>query len=148
MKGSDNQRSTDDLLEILKQQSLGAAINEIEPDQPNITIKDYIDRFLAEHNTQPKDIHKKSGITKSYFYALTEGAKTNPSRDIMIRLCFGLGLDLNGTQRFLKTFGAAVLYARNRRDSIIIHALDNGLSVRQCDENLFEYGEKPLVGGG
>lgn len=148
LKNLPPQKSTDDLLEILKQQSLDTAMNEIEPDQPNITIKNYIDKFLAEHNAQPSDIHKKSGITRSYFYALTEGAKTNPSRDIMIRLCFGLGLDLDETQRFLKTFGAAMLYARNRRDSIIIHAIDNGLSVRQCDDNLFEYGEKPLVGGG
>lgn len=141
-----SEKSTDDLLEVLKRETLDDAIGKIAPDQVNFTVKAYIDKLVAERNIKLPDVHKKSGLNKSYFYAITEGVKKNPSRDILIRLCFGFEFGLDEAQKFLKTLGAAPLYARNRRDSIIIHALDNKLSVNRCNANLDEYGEKALVG--
>lgn len=146
MNNDEKEKSTDDLLEVLKRDTLNVAIDKISPDQLNITLKAYIDKLIIERQVKLADVCKKTGLNKSYFYALTEGTKTNPSRDVMIRLCFGFEMSLDEAQRFLKTFGAAMLYARNRRDSIIIHALDNGLSVKRCNDNLDEYGEKILVG--
>lgn len=147
MNNDEKKNSTDDLLEVLKRESLGSAIDKIKDDQLNITLKEYIDKRVLKHKLNLADIHRRSGLNKSYFYALSEGKKTNPSRDVLIRLCFGFEMSLDEAQRFLKTFGAAMLYARSRRDSIIIHALDNGLSVSRCNENLDEYGEKILIGG-
>lgn len=141
-----SEKSTDDLLEVLKRDTLDDAIGKIESEQLNITLKQYIDKLVAERGIKLPDAHKRSGLNKSYFYALTEGKKTNPSRDVLIRLCFGFEMSLDETQKFLKTFGAAMLYARNRRDSIIIHALDNKLSVIKCNDNLGDYGEKILIG--
>lgn len=139
-------KTTDDLLEVLKRGTLEDAIGKIEPDQVNFTVKEYIDKLIAGRNVRLSDVYKRSGLNKSYFYAITEGVKKNPSRDILIRLCFGFEFGLDEAQKFLKTLGAAPLYARNRRDSIIIHALDNGLSVNRCNANLDEYGEKALIG--
>lgn len=141
-----SEKSTDDLLEVLKRDTLDDAIGKIKSEQLNITLKEYIDKLITERKIKLADAHKKSGLNKSYFYALTEGVKTNPSRDVLIRLCFGFEMSLDEAQKFLKTFGAAMLYARNRRDSIIIHALDNRLSVKRCNDNLYDYGEKILIG--
>ena len=141
-----SEKSTDDLLEVLKRDTLEEAIDKIRSEQLNITLKEYIDKLIAKRKIKLSDAYRKSGLNKSYFYALTEGVRTNPSRDVLIRLCFGFEMSLDEAQKFLKTFGAAMLYARNRRDSIIIHALDNKLSVDQCDYNLYEYKEKILAG--
>ena len=141
-----SEKSTDDLLEVLKRDTLDDAIGKIKSEQLNITLKQYIDKLIAERNIKPADAHKRSGLNKSYFHALINGTKTNPSRDVLIRMCFGFEMSLDEAQKFLKTFGAAMLYARNRRDSIIIHALDNKLSVIECNDNLGDYGEKILIG--
>ena len=142
-----SEKSTGDLLEVLKRETLDSAMGKIEPDQVKFTVKELTDKLIAERRVKLADVYKRSGINKSYFYAITGGVRKNPSRDILIRLCFGFGFGLDEAQKFLKTLGAAPLYARNRRDSIIIHALDNKLSVNRCNDNLYEYGEKILAGG-
>ena len=53
-------------------------------------------------------------------------------------LCFGMGLNEEETQRMLKTFSMPTLYARNRRDSVVIFAIENHLSVIEMNELLFE----------
>lgn len=139
-------KTTGKLVEALRQPSLDSAMDEIKSEQLTETLKSRLDELVMERNVKLANVCKKTGLNKSYFYALTEGTKTNPSRDVMIRLCFGFGLDLDETQAFLKNLGAAMLYARNRRDAIIIHALENGLTVGQCNDNLEEYKERKLVG--
>lgn len=150
MKGTKKEikygKTTGELVEALRQPSLGGAMSEIASEQLDTTLKSYLDKLVMERNVKLAEVCKKTGLNKSYFYALTEGTKTNPSRDVMLRLCFGFELDLDEAQTFLKTFGAAMLYARNRRDSVIIHALENKLSVDQCNDDLEEYKERKLVG--
>lgn len=146
MKNDEHKRSTDDLLEVIKNNSLDKTIEEIQGEQIDISLREYLNSILQKRGLKPADVMKKTGLNKSYFYALLDGTKTNPSRDVLIRLCFGFEMPLDEAQIFLKTFGAAMLYARNRRDSIIIHAIENKLSVMQCDCNLYDYSQKSLTG--
>ena len=45
--------------------------------------------------------------------------------DKLIALCFGMMLDIDETDDLLKYAGYNPLYARNKRDSIIIFAISN-----------------------
>ncbi len=135
-------KSTGELLEVIKNNPLDKTIKEIQEEQLNISLRDYLNDLIVEHGSKPADVMKKAGLNKSYFYAIIDGNRVNPSRDILIRLCFGFELSLDETQKLLKTFGAAVLYPRSRRDSIIIHAIENKLTLAECNDNLHDYGQK------
>ncbi len=135
-------KSTGELLEVIKNNPLDKTIKEIQEEQLNISLRDYLNGLIVEHGSKPADVMKKAGLNKSYFYAIIDGKRVNPSRDILIRLCFGFELSLDETQKLLKTFGAAVLYPRSRRDSIIIHAIENKLTLAECNDNLHDYGQK------
>lgn len=58
----------------------------------------------------------------------------------------GLGCSLRETQRLLKLAGAAELYPKVRRDAIIIWCIDRGMSREACDDELWRFGEKTLLG--
>lgn len=141
---NNHEKSTDDLLEVLKHNPLDNALDEIEPEQNKCTLSDFLNDLIFRTNAKLPDVMKRSGLTKSYFYALTSGKKCNPSRDVLIQLCFGFQMSLEDSQKFLKTMGAAMLYPRRRRDSIIIHALENRLPLIECNYNLSLYKEKEL----
>lgn len=135
-------KSTGELLEVIKNNPLDRTIEKIQDEQLNISLREYLNGLFIEHGSKPSDVMKKAGLNKSYFYAIIDGTRVNPSRDVLIRLCFGFELSLDETQKLLKTFGAAVLYPRSRRDSIIIHAIENKLTLEQCNDNLHDYGQK------
>ncbi len=142
MKKDQHKKSTGELLEVIKNNPLDKTIKEIQDEQLNISLSEYLNGLIAERGSKPSEVMKKAGLNKSYFYALLDGKRVNPSRDVLVRLCFGFELSLDETQKFLKTFGAAVLYPRSRRDSIIIHAIENKLTLAECNDNLYEYGQK------
>ena len=65
-------------------------------------------------------------------------------QDKLIRFAIGAGLDLDETQTLLKHAKYAPLYARNKRDGVIIYAINNKKSSVDCDILLSETGEEPL----
>ena len=75
-------------------------------------------------------------------YQLFRGARSNPSRNVVLRLAFGMKLDLDETRRLLKIASCGDLYPKNARDCVIIHSIINGKSVIDTnialDENGFE----------
>ena len=46
----------------------------------------------------------------------------------------------------MKLAGAAELYPKVRRDAIIIWCIDRGMSREACDDELWRFGEKTLLG--
>ena len=75
---------------------------------------------------------------------LSLAKKTNPSRDKMIMLCFGLRLNAEGANRLLRMAAVGDLYPRNPRDTIIINALNFNLNVIEANNALEELGEDEL----
>jgi len=78
-------------------------------------------------------------MDKNYAYQIFNGNKTHPSRDKMIALAIGMGLNVLETRKLLKIAGACDLYARNPRDSVIIFGLNNRLSLIDTNELLNDY---------
>lgn len=100
------------------------------------------------------ELFRKSGLTKAalakqagtsdvYLYQIFSGGRM-PSRDRTLCLCFGLAASLEDSQALLKHSGLAQLYARNRRDAIIIYGLSNGMTLYEVNEKLFEANEDTL----
>ncbi|MCR5796261.1 MAG: helix-turn-helix domain-containing protein [Solobacterium sp.] len=93
----------------------------------------------------PADLVRASGIDRTYCYQILNGTKPRPGRDKIIRLCIAAGLTLKETMRALKTGGEAVLYARNRRDAVIIYCIEQGYSCEETDILLDDMNERPLM---
>lgn len=102
---------------------------------------DYFHSLLEEKNISRVDIVKNSGVDRTYVYQILSG-KRQAGRDRILALCLAAGLTLEETQRCLKLAGHAPLYVKNRRDAILIFAINTRLNVMQTEELLDEYGEK------
>ncbi|MBD5093070.1 MAG: hypothetical protein HDT27_07960 [Subdoligranulum sp.] len=95
---------------------------------------------LLEENgvTRAQAIHDAM-LNNIYGYQIFSGART-PSRDKLLALAFGMRLSYEQTDTLLKTQGYARLYARRRRDAVIIHGLMHQTPLLEVNTRLYENG--------
>lgn len=136
-------KTTEELLNTLKSSSLEAYLENNGGELIENPICDYLTAVISEKNLEKSKVIKKSNIQTNYAYQILSGVKI-PSRDKLIALCFGMSLTLDETQTLLKYAGYAPLYPRNKRDSVIITALENHESVIRCNITLDELNQSPL----
>ena len=137
------QKSTEELLNILKHSNLKPYLSENHREMAENPICDYLTAVLCEKKLQKSEVIKKSNIQLNYAYQIFSGLKI-PSRDKLISLCFGMDLCLDETQTLLKYAGYAALYPRSGRDSVIITALEKHETVINCNIMLDELNFSPL----
>lgn len=53
-------------------------------------------------------------------------------------------MNLRETDRLLQAAGANELYCKNKRDAIIIFAVQKGYSLQKTDEELYRFGEETI----
>ncbi len=139
------EKSTGELLEILKSKKDYKEFLEEEIGELCFqSISEYLEMLLSEKGLKKAEVIDRSNIDKNYAYQIFNGNKTNPSRDKMIMLAFGMKLNLNETRSLLKIAGLNDLYVRNPRDSIIIYCIYNNLSLIQTNEYLDDLSLKIL----
>lgn len=111
------------------------------------TLVDYLEKLLEDRSMKRSEVVRDSGLNGTFLYDIFKG-KSRPGRDRAIMLAFGLHCSLAETQRLLRLSGVAELWAKTRRDAIIIWAVNRGLSREQCDDLLWNFREKTLLGTG
>ncbi|MCF0143697.1 MAG: helix-turn-helix transcriptional regulator [Firmicutes bacterium] len=87
---------------------------------------DYFNSFVSQRELEIPDIITRSNISKNYIYNIINGRK-NPSRDKIIALCIGAGMNVREINRALKIAELGVLYAKNERDARITIAVNKGI---------------------
>lgn len=138
------QKKTSELLEELKKSgNIKEYFDHNRDELSNIELKGYLDGLLIAKGVKRAQAIRRSGLNDIYAYQIFSGLR-HPTRDKIISLCFGMELTVDEAQHLLNKAGVAELYPRNSRDSIILHALKNGLSVIECDTQLSDLGENPL----
>ncbi len=139
------QKNTEELNNELKEASdIRRFIKENEEELLSEKLSELLNDILKKKGMTKAEVIKKGDLTKSYTYELFKDKKKRPSRDKLIRFAIGAGLDLDETQTLLKHAKYAPLYARNKRDGVIIYAINNKKSSVDCDILLSETGEEPL----
>lgn len=142
----DIKKTTDELLKILQnKENIQAYINENSDEMLDVNLSEYLKQLLEKYKITKNEAIKNSRLDQIYGYQIFSGVKSNPSRDKLIQLIFGIGLELKDAQRLLRIGRAGELYSRNRRDSIIIFALNKKLDIDKCDDLLFEMNEKTII---
>ncbi|HAG04762.1 MAG TPA: hypothetical protein DCG28_04900 [Lachnospiraceae bacterium] len=126
-------KTTSQLWKILKNsKDIDRYIVENEGEMMDITLAEYLNTLLKQYDISKTEAIKKSNIQQSYGYHLFAGTKTNPSRNHILQLAFGMGLGLEDTQRLLRTAGLSELSPRKKFDNIIIYCIVNKIQIEEC----------------
>lgn len=139
--------TTDELLKILHSTHSVSELNKYtekySEQKDNLSLSEYFSTYLRLHDIQESDLIRSSQIQRNYAYQILNGTK-NPGRDKVLALCLAAQMNYEETQRALTFADLGKLYPRRKRDSIIIFALNQKLSVQQINELLYEENETPL----
>lgn len=137
--------TTSELLKSLSKQncSLEDYFSENDDQFVNEDIKAFWENLITERNYSKSNIINKSDFSYCYFYDVINGRKM-PTKDKVVRLGLAMKLTLDECQKALKISGRSALYPRIRRDSILIYAIENHLTIFQCDALLSKHGEEGL----
>lgn len=140
--------TTEELLKILQKSRTRAELDTYTSQLPEqcgfSSFAEYLFSYLREHDIVESDLIRASQIQRNYAYQVLNGTK-NPGRDKVLALCLAAQMNYEETQRALALANLGKLYPRKHKDSIVIFALEQNLSVQQTNELLFESGEEILA---
>ncbi len=107
------------------------------------SLSEYLQQLLKEKGLERVKVVREAGLNETFGYQIFTGAR-NASRDKILQIAFAMKLSLKETDRLLQAGGVNELYCKNRRDAIIIFALQEGYSLQKADEELYRFGEETI----
>ena len=105
----------------------------------------YISELCRSMGQVPERVIKQASIERTYGHQLFNGTR-KPSRDKVIQLAFGFGLDVDGTQKLLKMAQKNPLYPRIKRDAAILYCINYHIGILEAQSMLHDLG-LTLLGG-
>ena len=119
------EKDTKDLENILKNASPLQVKEYINTEFINgePTFAAYIDMLLDKKGLKRQDVLIRANLPQKYGYKLLTGESHTTDRNKILRICFSMEMTLTETQRVLKLYGMSELYAKSKRDSLLINAL-------------------------
>lgn len=137
-------KPTDELLSQLKKSSnINSYMKENQSNLIQKSLSEYLNEILEQKHLRKADVIRKSEVNEIYSYHIFSGKRT-PSRDKLICICLGMDLKVEEINQALKYAGYGILYARNKRDSIIIWGVEHDQSIAQINDSLYEHKERIL----
>ncbi len=99
----------------------------------------FISEICARSGQVPEQVIKRAAIERTYGHQLFNGTR-KPSRDKVLQLAFGLGLDLESTQKLLQVARKNALYPKLKRDAAIMLCLEKGRDILEAQTLLQSLG--------
>lgn len=143
LQGVDDEPLTEELLERLLASATPEAYLSQTPTDDR-TLSDYLNDLIEARGITRADVVRGSAVNGTFVYQIFNGTR-HVTRDNAIRIAFGIGCSLRETQRLLRHAGVSELWCKDRRDAIIIHCIERGLSRVECDDELYRLGEPTLT---
>ena len=138
------EKSTDDLRqELMERPDLDTYLKENQASFVQDDITGQLAAYFERGNQSKAALARKAGMSEVYLHQVFSGRR-KPSRDRLLCLCVGMGLNLEETQRMLKRAACAPLYPKHQRDAIISHGIIHGTPLSDINEKLFRENEKSL----
>lgn len=107
----------------------------------------YLESLLVKYDKRAAAVSKDAGLAFAYVGNIINGKKNNPSRNVLISICFAIGTTFEEAQYLLKYAGHAPLYVRRKRDVIIWFGFKKKQDLHTVNDALVERGLQPLVRG-
>lgn len=104
---------------------------------------DTLFEMMQARGLTPKEMIRRSGIERSYFYHILNGQKT-PGRNMVLRIGFCMQASLQEMNQLLRLAGLSGLYVKIRRDATLIYAVQHRFTMDQANRLLRQAGEAPL----
>ncbi len=138
------QKDTEKLLELLKQSgNIDSYLQENSDFLIDCTVKEFLNAMLGEKNLTVTKLSKSADISDRYLFQIFSfNNPRNPSRDVLVNICIGMGCNLDETQTALKIAKLAPLYPKDERDSIIIFGIEKSQSLMDINNALYMHGLK------
>ena len=131
------------LAQLEGNQSLTEIFEENRKAYTEMTIGDYIEMEIKKAGATKAKIIHDSGINRRFFFDILSGKKL-PSRRYIIRIFLALKLPLSDVQWYLKATDYSQLYARDKRDCVIIYCINHRIPVAECNAMLNKIGLENL----
>lgn len=107
------------------------------------SLAEYLQQLLDEKGLERSKVVREAGLNDTFGYQIFKGTR-KASRDKVLQLAFAMQLGLRETDRLLQAAGANELYCKNRRDAIIIFAVQKGYTLQKVNEELNRFGEETI----
>ena len=107
------------------------------------SLAEYLQQLLDEKGLERSKVVREAGLNDTFGYQIFKGTR-KASRDKVLQLAFAMHLGLRETDRLLQAAGANELYCKNRRDAIIIFAVQKGYTLHKVNEELYRFGEETI----
>ena len=121
--------------------------NEDEIMTGNRDFMNYMNELFRQKKLLKKNVFLKADIGLGYGSKLLTGEKTTRNRDLILRICYAAEFTLAETQRALKLYPFDTLYARNKRDALIMVCFNKRPGdIFELNELLNSQGIEPLHG--
>lgn len=137
---------TNDLLKRLQNskdlEALSDYIDNMESNYP-YSLSEHIKNLLKEKAINTSELIKRSRIERTYCYQILNGRK-RPGRDKILAIALALNLNVEETQKVLRIAKEGDLYAKDKRDCILIFALNHKYNLIDTNQLLNHYGEAEL----
>ncbi len=133
---TDRKPRTSTLLQrLFKTANLKDFLDRNEADLQAPEFHEYIEKLCAETDEKKESVIKRASIERTYGHQLFNGTR-RPSRDKVIQLVFGFGLDVQGAQMLLKIAQKSPLYPRIKRDAAIIYCITHKYGIIETQSML------------
>lgn len=133
---------TEELLnELLSSPDPNSFLSSANPSKRSLA--EYLQQLLDEKGLERSKVVREAGLNDTFGYQIFKGTR-KASRDKVLQLAFAMHLGLRETDRLLQAAGANELYCKNRRDAIIIFAVQKGYTLQKANEELYRFGEEAI----
>ena len=114
-------------------------------DITNKNCSDYMKDLIKQKGFTFRKVISLAGMNESYGRQVLSGKKGISKRDTIIRICIASNFSVVETNRALKLYNMPVLYVKNKRDAVIMIAINEGENyVENVNKLLIENGLDPL----
>jgi hypothetical protein len=105
----------------------------------------YLSGLCRAMGQVPERIIRQASIERTYGHQLFNGTR-KPSRDKVIQLAFGFGLDVADAQKLLAAARKSPLYPKIKRDAAVLYCLSHHRNILETQDILNDLG-LTLLGG-
>lgn len=134
-----NHKTTEELVHEIKiSTDIKDYLTQNDEEMQLQSLTDALHSLLIEKKISRADAARGSLLDRAYVYQIFSGERS-PSRDKLIALAFGLQLSDAQTQTILKLSCNRELYARDKRDALILFALQHEMSIMEANDLLFAH---------
>ena len=138
-------RDTDELMaEVQEAASLKSFLAGNEENFQSADVAELLGEMIRKKKLRKAALAKRAGMSEVYLHQILAGHR-RPSRTRLICLGIGMGATLEECQELLRHSEEAILYAKSRRDAIIIYGISRGMDLFAINDMLFDAGENTLV---